>query len=71
MVLVAQDADPDKSTTARRSARALRMQGFVIISTDHQNKQSETFEKWLHRGSKSFSHEILFCLNMYEIKKLV
>jgi len=47
------------------------MQGFVVISTDHQNKQSETFEKWLHRGSKSFSHEILFCLNMYEIKKLV
>jgi len=31
----------------------------------------EIFEKWLRRGSKSFSHEIRCCLKMSEINKLV
>jgi hypothetical protein len=31
----------------------------------------QTFEKWLRRGLKFLSLEILCCSNMFEIRKLV
>jgi hypothetical protein len=43
----------------------------TAIATGVFRRGNETFEKWLRRGSKSFSLEILQGSNIFETNKLV
>jgi hypothetical protein len=43
---------------------------FLMITENYSHySQFATFEKWLRRGSKSFSLEIRGCLNIFEINE--